>query len=294
MRFEGIITPMITPFRKNGEVDYDATTVLMENLKKYGVNGIFPLGSTGVFPFLSRDERERFLKHVIENSKGLPVIAGVGSSSTQEAVSLGKKAAELGADALVLMPTYYITPGNEEIKEHFKRFLDAIEAPTFIYNIPQLTQAWIQPETAKWIKSEYSQVVGLKESSGDMRYFSKLAALRSEKFEIFQGQDDLLIPSLSVGADGGVCGTTNFSDSVVRAYRAYREGSNKKAMEIQIKEINPLIHSLQRATFPSLYYHLFYHVIGIEGGFRAPMLKPWSDLQAAAERSLGHVSSEKI
>lgn len=294
MKFEGIITPMITPFKKNGDVDYEATDVLLENLKKFGVHGLFPLGSTGVFPFLSREERDQFLKHVIDNAHGLPVIAGVGSSSTQEAITLGKRASEYGVDALVLMPTYYITPGNDEIKEHFRSFLEAIDTPTFIYNIPQLTQAWILPDTAKWIKSEYSQIVGTKESSGDMRYFSKLLEFQSQNFAIFQGQDDLLIPSLSIGADGGVCGTTNFSDSVVRAYRAYRDGSLKKAMEIQIKEVNPLLHSLQKATFPSLYFHLFYHSSGIEGGYRAPMTRPSSDLRASAERSLGRVSPEKI
>ena len=294
MKYDGIITPMITPFRKNGEIDYEATDLLIEKIKGYGSSGLFPLGSTGLFTFLKREERDKFLRYVIDNAHGLPVIAGVGSSSTQEAIEYGKRAVEYGTNALVLMPTFYITPGQEEIKDHFSRFLDSISAETFMYSIPQLTQAWINPDTAEFLKSQYSQIIGFKESSGDMRYFSKMMVLKDNKFSAFQGQDDLLIPSLSLGANGGVCGLTNFSDAVVKAYRSYRGGSYSKAMEIQMHEINPAIHALQRATFPSLYYDMFYKINEIDGGFRTPMVKPSRELSEFAERSISHISPEKI
>ncbi len=294
MRYEGVITPMITPFKKNGEIDLEATDLLIERIKGYGSSGLFPLGSTGLFSFLQKEERDRFLRYVIDNAHGLPVLAGVGSSSTQEAISYGKKAMDFGVNALVLMPTYYITPGQEEIKDHYSRFFESVSGDTFVYNIPQLTQAWIQPETARWLMSQHSQIIGLKESSGDMRYLSKLMALKEGDFSIFQGQDDLLVPSLSLGASGGVCGLTNFSDAVVRAYRAYKEGSYEKAMEIQLEEVDPIIHALQNATFPSLYYDMFYRINEIEGGFRSPMLRPSRDLSEFAERTISHVSPEKI
>lgn len=275
MKYRGIITPMLTPFDREGNIDYEGTKVLIEYLKGIGVSGLFPCGSTGLFTFLSVEERKNFLKFVIDNSNGLKVLAGVGSSSTQEAIELGKYAADSGADALVLMPTYYIIPGQEEIKKHFSDFLTAVKKETFIYNIPQLAGSRIEIETIRSLKEEYSEVVGAKESSADMRYFSHLMELSGPDFSIFQGQDDLLVPSLSIGADGGVCGLSNFSSSVVNAYNEYDMGSRSKGSEIQVKQVDPLIHTLLTTTFPSGYYHAFYTKFGLkDGGYRSPMLEP--------------------
>lgn len=278
MKYRGIITPMLTPFKSDGTIDYDATKTLIEYLKGIGVTGLFPCGSTGLFPFLSFEERDKFMKFVIENADGLKVLAGVGSSSTQEAISLGKSMADAGADALVLMPTYYITPGQPEITRHFSDFLNSIDKEMFIYNIPQLCGARIELDTIRKLKGQYSHIVGIKESSADMRYFSMLMEFSGNDFSILQGQDDLLVPSMSIGADGGVCGLSNFSSAVVNAYNEYYEGSRSKASEIQVKQIDPLLHILLGTTFPSGYYFAFYSKFGIkEGGFRSPMLEPTDD-----------------
>lgn len=275
MKYRGIITPMLTPFNADGTIDYDSTKTLIEYLKGIGVSGLFPCGSTGLFPFLSMEERDKFIRFVIDNAQGLKVLAGVGSSSTQEAMALGKSISDAGADALVLMPTYYITPGQAEIQKHFSDFLGSVDKDTFIYNIPQLCGVRIELDTIKKIKGQFSQVVGVKESSADMRYFSTLMELSSNDFSILQGQDDLLIPSMSIGADGGVCGLSNFSSAVVNAYNEYYEGSRTKASEIQVKQIDPMLHLLLKATFPSGYYHAFYSKFGLkEGGYRSPMLEP--------------------
>ncbi len=275
MKYRGIITPMLTPFNSEGKIDYDATGTLIEYLKSIGVTGLFPCGSTGLFTFLSREERKDFLKYVIDNANGLKVLAGVGSSSTQEAIELGKFASESGADALVLMPTFYITPGQAEIKKHFSEFISSVGKETFIYNIPQLCGTRIELETVKELKEKHPEIVGIKESSADMRYFSQLMEFSGPDFSILQGQDDLLVPSLSIGADGGVCGLSNFSSSVVNAYNEYDSGSRSKGSEIQVKQVDPLIHALLGTTFPSAYYYAFYNKFGMkEGGYRTPMLEP--------------------
>ena len=285
MKYRGIITPMVTPFSKDGSIDFEATKTLIEYLKGIGVSGLFPCGSTGLFSFMKFEERKNFLKYVIENADGLKVLAGVGSSSTQEAIELGKFAAEAGADALVLMPTYYITPGQPEIIRHFTDFITEVKKETFIYNIPQLCGSRIEPETVRKLKEEFSEVVGIKESSADMRYFSRLISLSGPDFSILQGQDDLLVPSMSIGADGGVCGLSNFSSAVVNAYNEYDMGSRSKASDIQVKQVDPLLHTLISATFPSGYYHAFYSKFGLkEGGYRSPMLEP-------DEETRKHISS---
>lgn len=275
MKYRGIITPMLTPFTSEGQIDFDATGALIEYLKSIGVSGLFPCGSTGLFTFLSKEERKEFLKFVIDNANGLKVLAGVGSSSTQEAIELGKFAAESGADALVLMPTFYITPGQAEIKKHFTEFISSVKKETFIYNIPQLCGARIELDTVRELKEKHAEIIGVKESSADMRYFSQLMEFSGPDFSILQGQDDLLVPSLSIGADGGVCGLSNFSSSVVNAYNEYDAGSRSKGSNIQVKQVDPLIHALLGTTFPSAYYYAFYNKFGLkEGGYRTPMLEP--------------------
>src|SRR5579875_707295 len=274
MNYKGIITPMLTPFDRKGEIDYDATRSLIEFLKKSGVNGLFPLGSTGLFPFLRFEERKRFLQFVIENSMGLPVFSGVGSSSTQEAVEQARFASEIGSAVNVLMPPYYIIPGQEEIRNHFETVLKAVDHPLFIYNIPQLAGSRIEPETVLYLKENYSSVVGMKESSADMRYFSQIMALHDKNFSVFQGQDDLLLPSMAIGADGGVCGLSNFSQHVVEEYKLINDGNYEKARKVQLDHVNPLLRYLNGVRFPSGYYAAFYEKFKFDGGYRAPMLKP--------------------
>lgn len=295
MKYRGIITPMVTPFDSDGKIDYDATKMLIEYLKSIGVSGLFPCGSTGLFTFLSLDERKEFIKYVIDNADGLKVLAGVGSPSTQEAIELGKFAADSGAEALVLMPTFYITPGQEEIKKHFSEFISKVNKETFIYNIPQLAGARIEIDTVRELKENHPEIVGIKESSADMRYFSQLLEFSGPDFSILQGQDDLLVPSLSVGADGGVCGLSNFSSSVVNAYNEYDGGSRSKGSNIQVKQVNPLMHTLLGTNFPSAYYFAFYNKFGIKnGGYRVPMLEPSEEQRARIAKALNPEDSDKI
>ncbi len=114
------------------------------------------------------------------------------------------------------------------------------------------------------LKNEFSQVKGIKDSSGDMRSFSKLIKFHSKEFSIFQGQDDLLLVSLSLGADGGVCGTSNFSPSIVQLYKAYRDGNIEKAREIQVNVVNDLMYPVNAPNFPAGYYYAFYKKHNIE------------------------------
>ncbi|MCW6169165.1 MAG: dihydrodipicolinate synthase family protein [Thermoplasmatales archaeon] len=274
MKYKGIICPMLTPFKADGNIDYEATEVLIEHLRKIGINGLFPLGSTGLFPFLRTEERKKFLEYVIEYSHGLPVLAGVGSSSTDQSVELALHAKQAGANALVIMPPYYITPGQPEIIKHFSSIIQKVHMSTFIYNIPQLAGARIELQTIETLKNNFPDIVGMKESSADMRYFSSIMRFSSNDFSIIQGQDDLLVPSLSIGADGGVCGLTNFSGDVVEAYKAFESGEYSKAKDIQINKIVPLLEKTNVSRFPSGYYKAFYEKFNLKGGYRSPMTEP--------------------
>jgi 4-hydroxy-tetrahydrodipicolinate synthase/2-dehydro-3-deoxy-D-gluconate aldolase len=274
MKFKGIITPMVTPFTPSGDIDYPATEELLAYLKSIGVHGLFPLGSTGVFNWLSNEERKKFAEFVIEHSAGMKVFVGVGASNSYDSIKLSKHAADAGADALVLMPSYYIKSDQDYIRNHMDLVFGSVDSHFIIYNIPQFVGEFIGVETIETLIAKHSNIVGLKESSGDMRYFSRLVRFSGKDFSVFQGQDDLLLPSLAIGADGGVCGTTNFSRSVMDLYKAFLDGNMKECRSIQMEGVNGLMDQLSKSTFPEAYYAAFYLKHSIRGGFRVPMQGP--------------------
>lgn len=278
MKYTGIITPMLTPFSKDGSIDYGATETLLEYLKSIKVQGIFPLGSTGVFNWLDIDERKKFLEFVIEHSHGLKVFAGVGASNSFESVKLAKHAKDSGADVLVLMPTYYIKPDQDYILNHMNLVFGSTDASFFIYNIPQFVGEFIAIKTVESLMNANPNIVGIKESSGDMRYFSRLVNFSGKDFSVIQGQDDLILPSLAIGADGGVCGTTNFSDAVCNLYSSFISKDYAKCQKIQANRINPMMSALAKSTFPEAYYAAFYAKNKITGGYRVPMQAPPEEL----------------
>lgn len=274
MKYTGIITPMITPFSSNGDIDYAATEKLLEYLKSIGVHGVFPLGSTGVFNWLGIEERKKFIEFTVDHSQGMKVFAGVGASNSYDSIYLAKHAKDAGADILVLMSSYYIKPNQDYIRNHMDLVIGSTDAEFFIYNIPQFVGEFISVDTIRTLVEKHSNVVGLKESSGDMRYFSRLLQFSSKDFSIFQGQDDLILPSLSIGADGGVCGTTNFSRSVVDLYNAFKDGNLAKSANVQLSEIDGLMDILSSSAFPEAYYAAFYIKNRLDGGYRKPMQEP--------------------
>lgn len=274
MKYNGIITPIITPFKINGEVDYKSIDTLVNFLKSIGVSGIFLSSSTGLFPFLTIDERKKMLEQVLKNSGTLKVFAGIGAADTESAIELAKHAKDVGAKAVVLMPSYYIKSDQSWIISHFKKVLEKVDLNFIIYNIPQFTGSSIELKTIEYLKSNFSQISGIKDSSGDMRYFSKLIHLKDTNFSVFQGQDDLLLLSLTLGADGGVCGTSNFLKYIVDLYDYYRSGELEKSRVLQLEKVNSLMDTLGLATFPSGYYYAFYTKFRIKGGYRSPMTPP--------------------
>ncbi|MGC8497763.1 MAG: dihydrodipicolinate synthase family protein [Thermoplasmata archaeon] len=274
MKYNGIVTPMITPFNRNGEVDYNSIDILVKFLKSIGVSGVFSSSSTGLFPFLSLEERKRMLEQILKNSGTMKIFAGIGAADTDSVIELAKHAKDVGADAVVLMPSYYIKSDQEWIVNHFEKVLTKVDIDFMIYNIPQFTGSTVEIKTIEYLKSNFSQVSGIKDSAGDMRYFSKLMRFKDSNFSVFQGQDDLMLMSLTLGADGGVCGTTNFFNDVVSLYDYYRAGEHEKARKVQVEKVNNIMEKLSLSNFPALYYYAFYSKFKIEGGYRDPMVKP--------------------
>ena len=280
-----IITPLLTPFRRNGEVDYELMDALVEKIDSFHVDGIFPLGSTGVFPWLSYDERKRVLSIVREKTK-TSIYAGIESSNIKEVIEYGKYARDLGCEYVVVTPPYYITPGPDEIGSFFRTALESIDLNVFIYNIPQFVGTSIPLQLVENLSRNFSNLAGVKDSSKDIRYFSRLISMPDRKIKVYQGQDDILLPSLVLGADGGVCGTSNISDAIVSVRDHFDNGGIKKASEIDINVINHFMDLLNSATFPSGYYYALYRSMGVDGGYRVPMIEPEDAVKKSIDRFL--------
>ena len=280
-----IITPMMTPFNERGEIDYPLTEKLLDRLAEFKVDSIFPLGSTGLFPWLSLTERKKFLEFVASKTH-IKIYAGVGSANYNESLEMAKLANDLGCDSSVVMPPFYIIPGMDEMRTYFSKLFSKVPMKFYLYNIPQLSGAYIPQSLPALLAGEFSNVVGIKDSSADMRYFSKMVQNRPDHFLVFQGQDDLLLPSLSLGGDGGVCGISNISKIILSVRDRFADGVMKEATSLQIRGVDPLMDSLNAARFPSGYYYALYKSFGVNGGYRIPMLEPSPEIKKNIDETM--------
>ena len=230
---KGILCPIITPCR-DIEVDFDATKKLVAHILKSGVAGIFGTGSTGSFPILSGKEQLGFLEFVrgIVDSKHA-FLADISRNNYEETLELGKKALDFSPDAIVINTPYYIPMLQDSIFAYFDRLIGKLDSDVLLYNIPQLSGNSIHADTLARLADEHSNLVGVKESSGLFNNLMAFVDRMPKGFGVYQGQDNFLLPSLSYGASGGICGTTNFIDLAVRVYNSHASGNSRQAVKLQ-------------------------------------------------------------
>lgn len=257
---EGLITPVITPF-KNGKIDSRSIAEVSEFLYKSGVAGVFPAGSTGAFPFLNIDEQTGLIKEFADSISGrLPLLAGVGRNSIKETIEVARSAIKFGASVVVIVTPYYIKLDDYSLFKYFDEIAGTIDAHIILYNIPQFTGNAINASVALELAKKHENIIGIKDSSASFRSIASLLSTMPKGFLVFQGQDDLLLQSLMIGASGGVCGTTNFSDLAVRVYKEYKKGSISSAKVYQEK-LSKLMNAIADIPFPIAYNFLFNKIV---------------------------------
>jgi 2-dehydro-3-deoxy-D-pentonate aldolase len=235
--FKGLMPAMVTPFDDRGEVDLAATEAVIERFIEAGVDGISPLGSTGEFSHLTGDERKRFAKEVVRIVGGrVPLVVGVGSSGTREAVELARHAEGVGADAVLVVSPFYWKVGEEALFRHFATVAESVNIPVLVYNLPMLTGIDLSPSLIARIAAECPNAVGLKDTVTE--YFHVVGVLREVKrarldFSVLSGWEDLILPSLLAGADGSICAFANVAPELfVNLVEAARSGDLGKAAEL--------------------------------------------------------------
>jgi 4-hydroxy-tetrahydrodipicolinate synthase len=248
--FKGSIVAIATPF-KNGKLDEKKLKDLIELHIKNGTSGIVPCGTTGESATLSFDEHDRVIEITIEQvKKRIPVMAGTGSNSTEEAIMLTKHAAKAGADASLQVSPYYNRPTQKGLYEHFKAIADSVEIPIVLYNIASRTGVNIEPETIARLARDCKNIVGVKEASGSLDQMSRIKALCPANFDLISGDDSLTLPVLSIGGTGIISVVANIvPKDVANLVSEFEKGNLKRAQEIHFKLL-PLIKAIFIETNP--------------------------------------------
>jgi len=250
--FKGSIVAIVTPFSSQGKkIDEKKLGDLIEFHIKNGTSGIVPCGTTGESATLSFEEHDRVIEITIEQTKKrVPVIAGTGSNSTEEAMMLTKHAAKAGADASLQVSPYYNKPTQKGLYEHFKAIANSVEIPIILYNIASRTGVNIEPETIAELAHDCKNIIGVKEASGNLDQMSRIKQLCPENFELISGDDSLTLPVLSIGGTGVISVVANIvPKDVANLVSEFEKGNFKRAKELHFKLL-PLIKAMFIETNP--------------------------------------------
>jgi 4-hydroxy-tetrahydrodipicolinate synthase len=247
--FEGVLTALVTPFH-DGALDERTLHELVELQIAAGVDGVVPCGSTGEAATLSHDEHRRVIEVVVAAARGrVRVLAGTGSNSTAEAIALTRHAKEAGADGAVLISPYYNRPTPEGIIQHYAAVARETSFPLVVYNIPARTGSNILPPTMARL-AEIEQVVGVKESCGDLHQVAQLIAATPGDFRVLSGDDWATLPMLALGGAGVISTASNVAPAdVVELVRAFRSGDLARARDVYYRLL-PLLDALFCETNP--------------------------------------------
>lgn len=247
--FSGSIVALVTPF-KNGKVDWQSLESLVEFHIQNGTNGIVPCGTTGESATLDHAEHHDVIKAVVKAvKKRVPVIAGTGSNSTQEAIDLTIGAERAGADGALLISPYYNRPMQEGIYQHYKAVAASVGIPLIVYNIPARTGSKIEPETLARL-SEIKNIAGVKEATGSVDQAIDVIRLCGDRLAVFSGEDSLTYSLMALGGKGVISTVANIAPKAMADLtQACLKGDWQKGRELQFRLI-PLIRAVFIETNP--------------------------------------------
>ncbi|XQQ06625.1 MAG: 4-hydroxy-tetrahydrodipicolinate synthase [Leptolyngbya sp. IPPAS B-1204] len=245
------MTAMITPFREDGSVNYEVAESLAVHLAQHGTDTLVVCGTTGESPTLSWDEEYQLFQVVQRAVAGqAKVVAGTGSNSTTEAISATQKADKLGLDGTLQVVPYYNKPPQEGLYRHFRAIAEASpDLPMILYNVPGRTSQNLLPETVSRL-AEISNIVAVKEASGNLDQVSQIRRSTPAEFSIYSGDDSLTLPMLAVGAQGVISVASHLvGKALQQMIAAFEQGQVQTAIQIHL-QLFPLFKALFQTTNP--------------------------------------------
>ena len=271
MKFAGSYVALVTPFQADGSVDFGKLRELVNWHLAQGTDGIVALGTTGESSTMSNEEDDEVARCIIETVNGqIPVIVGAGSNCTQTQLEKSRKYHDLGADGLLLIAPYYNKANDEGMYRHFATVADAIDTPVILYNVPGRTGCAISPACCARL-AKHPNIAGIKETSGNISYTAKIARLLSDDFCMFSGNDDMIVPVMSLGGCGVISVWANICPKechdLVAAFAA-GDVATARAMQLRYLElINALFCEVNPIPIKEAMNQLGMNV----GGYRLPL-----------------------
>lgn len=275
--FKGAGVAIITPFHEDGSVNYEKLGELLDYQIAGGTDAIIICGTTGEASTLTHEEHLECIRYTVEKvNKRVPVIAGTGSNCTQTAVYLSTEAARYGADGLLVVTPYYNKATQNGLYEYFMDIARAVDVPIIMYNIPGRTGGCnILPATAVRIVKAADNIVGIKEATGDLSQVVRLMALADGAIDLYSGNDDQIVPIMSLGGSGVISVLSNIAPQQTHDIVAkYLEGDVKTSAKLQLEAI-PLIDALFCEVNPIPVKHAM-NLMGMEVG---PLRRPLSPME---------------
>lgn len=287
--FKGAGVAIVTPFHPDGGVNYNKLEELINFQCDNGTDCIVICGTTGESATLSESEHVECIRKAVEFTKGrVPVVAGTGSNSTQTAIELSKEAVDAGADGLLVVTPYYNKATQQGLIQHYTAIANEAKAPIIMYSVASRTGCNIAPETAATLVKNVDNIVGIKEASGNISQIAKIMNLTDGKIDLYSGNDDQIVPVMSLGGIGVISVLSNVAPQQTHDICAkYLAGDTKGSLELQLKAI-PLIEQLFSEVNP-IPVKKAMNLLGFEvGGLRMPL----TELTKANEEKLAKAMRE--
>lgn len=270
--FKGAGVAIVTPFKENTEVDYEALGNMIDYQIDNGTDAIIICGTTGEASTLTHEEHLECIRYTVDKvNKRVPVVAGTGSNCTETAIYLSKEASKYGADGLLVVTPYYNKATQKGLVEHYTEIAKSVDTPIIMYNVPGRTGCNILPETVAKLVKNVDNIVGIKEATGNISQVAKLMALTNGDIDLYSGNDDQIVPILSLGGVGVISVLSNVAPKQTHDIVAqYLNGNVKESTRLQLEAVE-LIEALFCEVNP-IPVKTALNLMGIQAGpFRRPL-----------------------
>jgi 4-hydroxy-tetrahydrodipicolinate synthase len=272
--FKGTGTALITPFKVDQSVDYDALKKIVKQQLDGGVDALIVIGTTGESPVIDFDEREKIISLVVKEVKGkIPVIVGTGTNNTKKVIELNKQSENLKADGVLIVNPYYNKGTQESLVEHYKFISERTKLPIILYNVPSRTGMNILPETVVRIHKECKNVVAIKEASGNISQIAHLISIKPKSLSVISGNDDQTLAIMASGGDGVISVFSNpYPAQMKMITEAMLNNKFKEAQALNNKYLS-MMNALFVETSPAPVKYVMSKLGLCENVLRLPLLK---------------------